>query len=325
MDSWLLILAVVLVMAAVAATLLLRARRGTEEFAVLASGRYSKAAGPLGAALRRAWGDGVGEATWEQMEEALLAADVGVSTTTRVVERVRAVRPETPSAARAELAQALRSEMMEADRSLSLEGSPSVVLVVGVNGSGKTTTIAKLAARLLDEGRSVVLGAADTFRAAAAEQLQAWGQRLEVRVIAGEQGADPAAVAFDAISSARARGSDVAIVDTAGRLHDKKNLMAELAKIHRVAGGDLGVDEVLLVLDATSGQNGIEQVRQFTATVPVSGIVLTKLDGTARGGIVIAVENELGIPVKLVGMGEQLDDLAAFDPDSFISALLEES
>ena len=325
MDNWLLILAAVLLVAALTGSLLYLRSRGKREIGEAAPGRYAKTASALGAALRRAWGEGVGDSTWEQMEDALLAADVGVATVTRVVDRVRSARPESPASARAELAEALRSELMDTDRTLRLVGSPSVLVVVGVNGSGKTTTIAKLAARLIGEGKSVVLGAADTFRAAAADQLQAWGQRLGVRVISGKQGADPASVAFDAVSSARAKGVDVVIVDTAGRLHDKKNLMAELAKIHRVAAGEHGVDEVLLVLDATSGQNGISQVNQFTATVPVSGIVLTKLDGTARGGIVIAVEKELGVPVKLVGVGESLDALMPFDPDNFVSSLLEES
>jgi fused signal recognition particle receptor len=194
--------------------------------------------------------------------------------------------------------------------------------VVGVNGTGKTTTIAKLAHRLGREGRTVVLGAADTFRAAAGEQLAAWGERIGVPVVTGQEGGDPAAVAHDTLDSARARQVDVAIIDTAGRLHGKKNLMAELQKIHRVAGGDR-VDEVLLVLDATAGQNGLAQVREFTAAVPVSGIVLTKLDGSAKGGIVIAVERSLGVPVKYVGVGEGVDDLVEFDPDGFVDSLLE--
>jgi fused signal recognition particle receptor len=201
-----------------------------------------------------------------------------------------------------------------------------VILVVGVNGTGKTTTIAKLAARLQGEGKAVILAAGDTFRAAATEQLETWGERLELSVVKGQEGGDPASVAFDAIASATAKGADVVIVDTAGRLQAKKNLMAELGKIHKVASGDRGaVDEVLLVLDATGGQNGVTQVREFTAAVPVTGIVLTKLDGTAKGGIVIAVERELGVPVKLVGLGEGIDDLVPFDPDGFVAELLEQS
>jgi fused signal recognition particle receptor len=201
-----------------------------------------------------------------------------------------------------------------------------VILVVGVNGTGKTTTIAKLAGRLEEAGKTVVLAAADTFRAAAGAQLQTWGDRLGVDVVAGQEGGDPASVAYDAIGAARARGVDVVIVDTAGRLHAKKNLMAELGKIHRVAAGERGrVDEVLLVLDATGGQNGLTQVREFASAVPVTGVVLTKLDGTAKGGIVVAVERQLGVPVKFVGVGEGIADLAPFDPDIFVADLLEQS
>jgi fused signal recognition particle receptor len=203
---------------------------------------------------------------------------------------------------------------------------PHVTLFLGVNGSGKTTTIAKLAARLVGSGKSVVLAAGDTFRAAAGAQLQTWGERLGVPVVSGQDGGDPAAVAFDAIGSARAKETDVVIVDTAGRLHAKKNLMAELGKIHRVASGDrANVDEVLLVLDATGGQNGVTQVREFSSAVPLSGVVLTKLDGTAKGGIVIAIERQLGVPIKFVGLGEGIDDLVPFDPDVFVAELLEQS
>jgi fused signal recognition particle receptor len=220
----------------------------------------------------------------------------------------------------------LRAELGSKDRGLHLEGNPAVILVVGVNGTGKTTTIAKLAARLQNHGSGVVLAAGDTFRAAAGAQLETWGDRLGVKVVSGQEGGDPASVAFDAIGSARARGDDIVIVDTAGRLHAKKNLMAELGKIHRVASGDRGrVDEVLLVLDATGGQNGVTQVREFSAAVPISGIVLTKLDGTAKGGIVIAIERQLGVPIKFVGLGEGIDDLVPFDPDSFVADLLEQS
>jgi fused signal recognition particle receptor len=196
-----------------------------------------------------------------------------------------------------------------------------VILVVGVNGSGKTTTIAKLAHRLGIQGHSVTLAAADTFRAAAVDQLVVWGERIGVPVVAGQEGGDPASVAHDAISSARARGSGVVIVDTAGRLHSKKNLMEQLSKVHRVAGSAGRVSEVLLILDATGGQNGLNQVREFATAVPVTGVVLTKIDGTARGGIVVAVESELGVPVKLVGTGEGVDDLAPFDPVAFVADL----
>jgi fused signal recognition particle receptor len=198
-----------------------------------------------------------------------------------------------------------------------------VILVVGVNGSGKTTTIAKLAGLLLGEGRKVLLGAADTFRAAAGEQLRTWANRIGVDVVVGEEGADPASVTHDAITAARARGAEVVIIDTAGRLHAKRNLMAELGKIRRVAESESGVDEVLLVLDATTGQNGLVQVREFAAAVELTGVVLTKLDGTAKGGIVIAVERELGVPVKFVGTGESVADLTRFDPDRFVAQLME--
>jgi len=277
----------------------------------------------LGAALRRVWGQGPDEGTWQGLEEMLLAADVGVGTTERVIEGVREARPESFDEAREALAGQLMAELADRDRRLHLRGSPAVVLVVGVNGTGKTTTIAKLARHLMDEGRSVVLAAADTFRAAAGEQLTVWGERVGAPVVTGQQGGDPAAVAHDAVTSARAKGADVVLIDSAGRLHSKKDLMAELAKIHRVAGGDRGVDEVLLVIDATSGQNVLSQVSVFMEAVPVSGLVLTKLDGTARGGIVISVERELDVPVKLVGVGEGVDDLVPFAPRSFVESLLE--
>jgi fused signal recognition particle receptor len=279
-------------------------------------------AGGLGAAVRRALGSRIDIETWDTLEEALIAADVGVAASAEIVDRVRQTRPEGVEEARSAVIEAIKREFEGKERSLDLDGSPAVILVVGVNGTGKTTTIAKLARRLQLDGKSVVLGAADTFRAAATEQLEAWGDRLEVPVIRGQEGGDPASVAFDTLESARARGVDVAIVDTAGRLHGKKNLMSELQKIHRVSGDDQ-VDEVLLVLDATSGQNGLAQVTEFSAAVPISGVVLTKLDGTARGGIVVAVERSLRVPVKFVGTGEGLDDLAPFDPDAFVESLME--
>lgn len=277
----------------------------------------------LGAALRRVWGAGPDDTTWELLEETLLAADVGVGATERVIAGVRSDGPSSFEEARDALGARLRAEMAGRDRGLHLDGSPATVLVVGVNGTGKTTTIAKLAKRLRDQGKTVVLAAADTFRAAAGEQLETWADRVGVPVVTGQQGGDPAAVAHDAVASARARGADVVLIDSAGRLHARKDLMAELAKIHRVAGGQSGVDEVLLVIDATSGQNVVSQVRVFAEAVPVSGLVLTKLDGTARGGIVVAVEKELDVPVKLIGVGEGLDDLVPFEPDMFVSSLLE--
>jgi fused signal recognition particle receptor len=268
---------------------------------------------------------------WEELEEALLAADVGVATATELVERLRA-RARAERATGPALRELLRAELLEAvgsaDRSLALDlltddQRPGIVLVVGVNGTGKTTTVGKLALALAEEGKQPVLAAADTFRAAATEQLVIWGDRVGAPVVRHQQGADPAAVAFDGLASARARGADVLLVDTAGRLHTKSNLMEELRKLRRVLEREGGqVREVLLVLDATTGQNGLAQARQFTDAVGVTGVVLTKLDGTAKGGIVIAVQRDLGIPVKLVGLGEGPHDLAPFDPDAFVDALL---
>ncbi|MGD2101422.1 MAG: signal recognition particle-docking protein FtsY [Acidimicrobiia bacterium] len=322
MDTSTLIIIGAVVLALVVVAMVWWSRsRATSDVDTTVSERLTRPGSVLGAAVRRALGSGLDETTWDSLEEALLAGDVGVAAATDIVESVRGSRPASVDEARESLVSALREEMAGKDRGLHLDGAPSVVLVVGVNGSGKTTTIAKLARRLLDEGRTVTLGAADTFRAAAVEQLETWGRRLDVKVVRGQEGGDPASVAHDAISSARARGVDVVVIDTAGRLHAKKNLMAELQKIHRVAGGD-EVDEVLLVLDATGGQNGLAQVEVFSEAVPTTGIVLTKLDGTAKGGIVIAVERTLGVPVKLVGMGEGLGDLDVFDPDSFVDSLL---
>lgn len=263
---------------------------------------------------------------WEEMEEALIGADVGVAAATEVVERVRRAKPADSREARLLLASELVSVFAGTDRSLSLVGSPAIILVVGVNGSGKTTSIAKLASRLRSDGHQPILAAADTFRAAADTQLRSWADRVGVPVVAGKEGSDPAAVAFDGLSAARARGKDVLLVDTAGRLHSKQNLMAELAKIRRVLereGGKVG--ESLLVLDATSGQNGIAQVREFTQSIGLTGIILTKLDGTAKGGIVVAVEQELGVSVKFVGVGEGIEDLLPFRPDEFVAELMAET
>jgi fused signal recognition particle receptor len=270
------------------------------------------------------------ETAWEELEEALLGADVGVATTTELIERLRG----RAKGGGADLRELLRAELLDAvgsdDRSLNLDlipeaERPGVVLVVGVNGTGKTTTCGKLALALSEEGKQTVLAAADTFRAAATEQLVLWGERVGAQVVRHQQGADPAAVAFDAFASARARHADVLLVDTAGRLHTKTNLMEELKKIRRVLEREGGPPrEVLLVLDATTGQNGLAQAQQFTEAVGVTGLVLTKLDGTAKGGIVVAVQRELGIPVKLVGLGEGAHDLAPFDPEAFVDALLAE-
>ncbi|HET7845957.1 MAG TPA: signal recognition particle-docking protein FtsY [Acidimicrobiia bacterium] len=321
------VIAATVIIAVVVVALVLRGRaKPISSSSEVTASRSGRAASSLGASLRQVLGSGgVSEHTWAELEDAMLAADVGVEASSAIVRGVRSARPENAEVAREQLARQLRLELGDKQREFRLEGSPSVILVVGVNGTGKTTTIAKLAARFGGEGKKVVLAAADTFRAAAGAQLQTWGDRLGVDVVGGQDGGDPASVAFDAISSARAKGADVVIVDTAGRLHGKKNLMAEMTKIHRVAAGTRGeVDEVLLVLDATAGQNGITQVREFSDAVPVSGIVLTKLDGTAKGGIVIAIERQLGVPVKLVGVGEGIDDLLPFDPDRFVDELLED-
>jgi fused signal recognition particle receptor len=318
------VLTVVAVVGLIVVVLVLR-RMGEGKDSVADANRLARTAGALGVALRKAWSSGIDESTWGEIEEALLAADVGVEAASHIVDGVRSTNPKTAREAKAALSTRLRGELGNGERGLATSSRPSVWLVVGVNGTGKTTTVAKLAKRLKDEDKTVILGAADTYRAAAGEQLQTWGDRVGVDVVGGQAGGDPASVAFDTLTSARAKGTDVVIIDTAGRLHGNKNLMAELAKIHRVAAGDGVVDEVLLVLDATAGQNGLAQVREFAETVPVTGIILTKLDSTARGGIIIAVEKDLGVPVKLIGVGEGLDDLMAFDPDSFVNALLEES
>jgi len=274
--------------------------------------------------------DNVDEATWEEIEEVLLMADLGVASTTELVHRLRArVRGESVTTPLA-VQKMVREELLALvdptmDRSLATrttDGRPSVVLVVGVNGTGKTTTTGKLARLLIAEDRTVLLGAADTFRAAAAEQLQTWGDRVGAAVVRGPEGGDPAAVAFDAVKIGGAAEVDVVVIDTAGRLHTKVGLMDELDKVKRVVEKRSPVDEVLLVLDATTGQNGLNQARVFAEVVDVSGIVLTKLDGTAKGGIVLAVQRELGVPVKLVGLGEGPDDLAPFDPAAFVAAII---
>jgi fused signal recognition particle receptor len=287
--------------------------------------RLSKSSRSLGGALRHVFSRSELDGEfWNEMEEALIGADVGVAAATDIVGRVRARHPDDAGAARTILEEELRAEFEGADRTLTLgDSKPAIVLVVGVNGAGKTTTIAKLAQRLQREGLSPLLGAADTFRAAADAQLRTWGERVGADVVGGQEGADPAAVAYDAYQAARSRGNDLVIVDTAGRLHSKHNLMAELAKIRRVLERDAGsIDEVLLVLDATAGQNGISQVQEFAGSIGITGIVLTKLDGTARGGVVVAVERELGVPVKFIGIGEGVEDLIPFVPGEFVAALL---
>jgi len=274
--------------------------------------------------------DSIDEDTWEEIEDMLLSADLGVAATTDLVERLRTrVKVEgsrTPEQARA----ILRAELLalvdpSMDRSLATNRSgdqPAVLLVVGVNGTGKTTTVGKLARVLVAQDKDVVLGAADTFRAAAADQLTTWGDRVGVPTVRGAEGADPASVAFEAVRAGIDDEVDVVIVDTAGRLQTKVGLMDELGKVKRVVEKHGPVDEVLLVLDATTGQNGLTQARVFGEVVDVSGIVLTKLDGTAKGGIVVAVQRDLGVPVKLVGLGEGPDDLAPFDPEAFVDSIL---
>ncbi|MFL6108405.1 MAG: signal recognition particle-docking protein FtsY [Marmoricola sp.] len=271
--------------------------------------------------------DRLDDATWEELEDTLLTADVGVGPTTELVERLRTrLRIEGTSATDARVV--LREELLTLvdptmDRSLALDGEgTAVVLVVGVNGAGKTTSVGKIARVLVAEDRTVLMGAADTFRAAATEQLATWGERVGVEVVSGPEGSDPASVAFEAVRTGVERAVDVVLVDTAGRLQNKAGLMDELGKVKRVIEKQVPVREVLLVLDATTGQNGLVQARVFSEVVDVTGIVLTKLDGSAKGGIVVAVQRELGVPVKLVGLGEGPDDLAPFDPEEFVDALL---
>ena len=260
---------------------------------------------------------------WTGLEESLVAADVGVASAAQVIAAVREHGPADGSSARVALTEELVALFSGQDRSLHRTATPSVILVVGVNGGGKTTSIAKLAAQLRASGDHVVLGAADTFRAAADTQLRTWAERVGVDIVTGEQGADPASVAYDAYDSARAKGAGVVIVDTAGRLQNKANLMDELSKVARVLRREAGdIDEVLLVIDGTTGQNAIAQAKSFTEAVGVTGIVITKLDGTARGGVAVAVERELGIPVKYIGIGEGVEDLIPFDPEAFVDALL---
>ena len=265
---------------------------------------------------------------YEELEERLILADLGVELATRSVEELRKVAYDkmytTPTKVRGGLADILTDTLDVGDPELKLSTRPSVILVIGVNGVGKTTTIGKLANQLAGEGKRVLLCAADTFRAAAADQLEIWANRADVELVRQHEGADPASVVFDGISAAKARGADVIIIDTAGRLHNKANLMNELGKISRVVDRELpgAAKEVLLVLDATTGQNGLIQAKQFQQIAGVTGIVLTKLDGTAKGGIVIAVADALQIPVKYVGVGEGIDDLMPFNAREFVEALI---
>jgi len=270
--------------------------------------------------------DVVDAATWDELEEALLAADLGVDTTMGLLERVRGRAADEGVSDPDGVLGLVKADMVDvlgaADRSLALGGTPSVWLFVGVNGVGKTTTIGKLGHREAAAGRSVVFAAGDTFRAAAGDQLAQWGDRAGGPVVRGAEGADPGSVVFDAVEHAAAQGADLVLADTAGRVHTRSNLMDELRKVRRVAEKGAGtVTETLLVLDATTGQNGLLQAERFTEAADVTGVVLTKLDGSARGGIVFAIQERLGMPVKLVGVGEGLDDLVEFDPADFVDAV----
>jgi len=294
-------------------------------------GRLAKSQNTLGRSMLGLLGGGdLDEESWEEVEDTLLISDLGPVATESVVtalrSRMASSRVRTEADARAVLREVLVAELQPAlDRSIKAlphDDKPSVLLVVGVNGTGKTTTVGKLARVLVADGRRVVLGAADTFRAAAADQLQSWASRAGAEVVRGAEGADPASVAFDAVDTGIEHGADVVVIDTAGRLHTKTGLMDELGKVKRVVSRRAAVDEVLLVLDATIGQNSLPQARVFAEVVDITGVVLTKLDGTAKGGIVFRVQQELGVPVKLVGLGEGPDDLAPFEPEAFVDALL---
>lgn len=295
--------------------------------------RLSKSGNPFGKALFNILAkDHLSETDWEDVEDTLLLADVGAEASEQLVEQLRTDARVTGETDPTQLREALRGELLalvgtDVDRSLEVEKpgakKPSVIIMVGVNGTGKTTTAGKLARLFVSEDKTVMLGAADTFRAAAADQLETWGAKVDVPVVRSDkEGADPASVAFEAAAKAKDDDVDVLIIDTAGRLQNKANLMDELGKIRRVTEKNLPVDEVLLVLDATTGQNGMAQAKVFAEAIGITGVVLTKLDGSAKGGIVISVQKELGVPVKLVGVGEGPDDLAPFDPESFVDGIL---
>jgi len=296
-------------------------------------GRLSRARGVFATAttsvLRRS---AVDETTWNDLEEAMLRADLGVKVTTSLLgslrDRVKRREITDPAGVITALRHEMAAQLAGANRSLCFDparGTPNIWLMVGVNGAGKTTSLAKIAAQQIALGRSVLMAAGDTFRAAAGEQLETWATRTGAAIVRGAEGADPSSVVFDGVQSAAARGTDLVLADTAGRLQTNTNLMDELRKVRRVAEKAAGVvTEVLLVIDATTGQNGLVQAKQFAEATQVTGVVLTKLDGSAKGGIVFAIETELGIPVKLVGLGETVDDLAAFDPQEFVDALFDE-
>lgn len=291
------------------------------------SSRFAKSQSSIADAFRKVFAQHDNDEAWNELEDSLIMADLGARTASDLVERLKSAARTNKDAdlhtiARDELTKVVAGTF---SRTLNVQrhaDRPAVVLTVGVNGTGKTTTTGKLARYLSAQDKEVLLGAADTFRAAAADQLETWGERVGAIVIRGAEGSDPASVAFEAITTGTQQEVDVVLIDTAGRLHTKQGLMDELGKVHRVAQKAGGVDEVLLVIDATTGQNGLTQARVFSEVVPVTGIVLTKLDGTAKGGIVVAVQQELGVPVKLVGLGEGADDLAPFDPEMFVAGLL---
>ena len=293
--------------------------------------RLGRSQGSLTSAFRSLFsGSEISEDAWTDLEDTLIMADMGVQASANVIAHLKVAvkKSDIPNAdAMLALAKQELTSIVDAglDRTLHLSGhgdAPAVALTVGVNGTGKTTTTAKIAHLLTTADKEVLLGAADTFRAAAAEQLTTWGDRIAVQVIRGEEGSDPASVAFNTVATGKAEHVDVVLIDTAGRLHTKQGLMDELGKVHRVVSKQTPVDEVLLVIDATTGQNGLAQAKVFSEVVPITGVVLSKLDGTAKGGIVVAVQQELGVPVKLVGLGEGLDDLAPFVPSEFVAGLL---
>lgn len=269
----------------------------------------------------------IDEDFYEELEEILIMADLGIATTTNIIEnlreKVKEQKIKEPSACKELLIESMKEQMELSDQAYEFENRKSVVLLIGVNGVGKTTSVGKLAGQLKDQGKKVMVAAADTFRAAAIEQLTEWANRAKVDIIAQQEGSDPAAVVFDAVTSAKARNVDVLLCDTAGRLHNKKNLMEELKKINKVIEREYpdAYRETLVVLDGTTGQNALAQAKQFSEVADITGIVLTKLDGTAKGGIAIAIQSELGIPVKYIGIGEQIDDLQKFHADEFVNAL----
>jgi len=293
--------------------------------------RLGRSQGSLGNVFRQVFsGTNIDESAWQELEETLIMADLGVSAAAGVVDRLKSAVKKSGAVSAQDLVALAKRELTELvdggyDRSLKTnrhDDRPAVVLTVGVNGTGKTTTTGKLARMLSAQDKDVLLGAADTFRAAAAEQLMTWGERVGVPVIRGAEGSDPASVAFESVTAGTEQEVDVVLIDTAGRLHTKQGLMDELGKVYRVASKNGEVDEVLLVIDATTGQNGLTQAKVFSEVVPVSGVVLSKLDGTAKGGIIVAIQDALGVPVKLVGLGEGPDDLAPFNAEDFVTGLL---